>query len=177
MLHQYVSVRDQDLDTFVIYLDQLSVYYNNYMVRFYGICLHPQKPSTFYLIFDYQAKSLGQMLDYGQIIDDCQVGAMVLQVLYLIRFLHSHDQPRCLGKLNIDQIYWPMCVVLPYLAENQENSIEGDVRIVGQILKEMLTDEKSEDFDPIMKEMLNENKYNRVTLTKCITKFEEILSL
>ena len=59
------------------------------------------------------------MLEYGQIIDDCQIGNMILQILYLIRFLHTHDEARCLGKLCIDQIYWPMCVVLPYLSENQ----------------------------------------------------------
>ena len=44
-------------------------------------------------------------------------------------------------------------------------------------MKEMLEDEKSDDFDPVIKEMLNENKYERVTLSKCIAKFEEILGI
>ena len=176
MVHQYPSIKSQDLDTFLIYLEQLSTYYNNYMVRFYGISVRSDKPSTYYLIFDYHSRTLAQMQEYDQILDSCQVGTMILQILYLIRFLHSHEEPRCLGNLYLNQIYWPMSMVLPYLSQDQENSVEGDIKLVGTVMKQLLG-EDTEQFQEIVQLMLKQNKYDRVTLTKCIATFEQLLSL
>lgn len=87
------------------------------------------------------------------ILDNFQIAQMVLQIIYLIYFLHNHDQPRSLGSIRADEVYWPLKIALPYLKNNDEfekrdeqnakrglfNSIgegfEGDVRMAGQIMK------------------------------------------
>lgn len=49
------------------------------------------------------------------ILDDFQVAQMVLQILYLVNFLHTHEEPRSLGQLKVDEVYWPLRIALPYL--------------------------------------------------------------
>ena len=49
------------------------------------------------------------------ILDSMQIGNIILQLLYCIDYLHSHEQPRCLGPLSLSEIYWPMGIILPYL--------------------------------------------------------------
>ena len=58
------------------------------------------------------------------ILDNMQIGTIMLQVLYLVKFLHHHDQPRCLGSVTTSEIYWPMATVLPFLgATNDDQGI------------------------------------------------------
>lgn len=54
------------------------------------------------------------------ILDNFQIAQMVLQILYLINFLHTHEEPRSLGSLRINEMYWPLRIVLPYLKSNDE---------------------------------------------------------
>ena len=42
------------------------------------------------------------MLDNDMILDNFQVGQIILQINYLINFLHTHEEPRSLGSLKID---------------------------------------------------------------------------
>lgn len=42
------------------------------------------------LVFDYHQSTLLDMMENDMIIDSMQVATMVLQILYLIDFLHSH---------------------------------------------------------------------------------------
>lgn len=74
---------------------------------------------SYYLIFDYHHRTLRQMADNDMILDNFQVAQMVLQLLYLINFLHTHDEPRSLGEVKVDEVYWPMRVVLPYLKTDE----------------------------------------------------------
>ncbi len=60
------------------------------------------------------------MMDNDMILDNFQIGQMVLQLLYLINFLHTHEEPRSLGELKLDEIYWPLRIALPYLKNNDD---------------------------------------------------------
>lgn len=55
------------------------------------------------------------MMENDMILDDFQVAQMILQILYLINFLHTHEEPRSLGQLKVDEVYWPLRIALPYL--------------------------------------------------------------
>lgn len=52
---------------------------------------------TYYLIFDYHYKTFQQMMDNDMILDNFQIAQMVLQIMYLVNFLHTHEEPRSLG--------------------------------------------------------------------------------
>lgn len=117
-----------------MYIDQLRTYYCTYLVRFYGISIRygdflnkkGQMPASmtlqqkiqqyaFFLIFDYHHRTLEQMALNDMILDNFQIGQIALQVLYLANFLHTHQEPRALGSLRTNEIYWPLRIVLPYL--------------------------------------------------------------
>jgi hypothetical protein len=55
------------------------------------------------------------MLENDLILDNFQVAQINLQLLYLVQFLHQHEEPRCLGSIKLDEVYWPLAIVLPYL--------------------------------------------------------------
>lgn len=63
------------------------------------------------------------MIENDLVLDNLQIANIVLQLLYLCQFLHSHDEPRCLGMLDLGELYWPLAVVLPYLGEHQVGSL------------------------------------------------------
>ena len=133
------------------------------------------------------------------ILDNFQVAQMVLQLLYLINFLHTHEEPRSLGEVKVDEVYWPMRVVLPYLKTDERatkkeegkghfkaigEGFEGDVRLAGLVMKELLesggdveAEEEDDHFSRVLKAMIKESKYERITLPKCIAQFEELLML
>ena len=97
------------------------------------------------------------MLENDMILDNMQIGTMMLQLLYLLKFLHHHEQPRCLGLVSIAQIYWPMAIVLPYLgATNDDQGIEGDIKQVGELMRELLGNEdtKEDDFQKLLNLMM-----------------------
>jgi len=52
------------------------------------------------VLLDHRQKSLAVMEQQGEFIDELQVATVVLQLLYGISFLHTHDEPRCLGRLE-----------------------------------------------------------------------------
>jgi len=59
------------------------------------------------------------------IVDNIQIGILIyylghvgLQLLYVCQYLHTHEEPRCLGSLSFTEVFWPMTVVLPYLGAN-----------------------------------------------------------
>lgn len=102
-----------------MYIEQLKTYYCTYLVRFYGISIkYPdyghikgQIPAgmaleekiegyTYYLIFDFQHRTLEQMQENDMILDNFQIAQITLQIVYLINFLHSHQEPRSLGSLR-----------------------------------------------------------------------------
>lgn len=108
MVHAYPHIPLAEIDTFLLYLDQLRSYACTYLVRFYGIAVQYGRNTTggipadmsieeklsgysYYLIFDYHHRTLRQMADNDMILDNFQVAQMVLQLLYLINFLHTHD--------------------------------------------------------------------------------------
>lgn len=41
------------------------------------------------------------MNENDMILDNMQIGTIMLQLLYLIKFLHQHEQPRCLGSFTM----------------------------------------------------------------------------
>ena len=43
MIHEYSASR-MDMDTFMIYLDQLQLFYCTYMVRYYGLAVKYSRP-------------------------------------------------------------------------------------------------------------------------------------
>lgn len=97
MVHEYI-VSMLNIDTFIIYLEQLQNYYCNYMVRYYGIAIkysrfnenaEPNEPLSYLLIFDYSPLNLAQMIQTDMILDNMQVATIILQILYLANFLHS----------------------------------------------------------------------------------------
>lgn len=97
MLHEY-KVKEIDMETFIIYLDQLQTYYCSSMIRYYGLIIKrgrtqenllSQEPLSYLLVFDYHTNSLKEMSDNDLIIDNMQIATFVLQILYLINFLHS----------------------------------------------------------------------------------------
>lgn len=72
-----------------MYLDQLGKYYNASLVRFYGISV---KSSNHYMVLmDYKRRSIEYMIDNCQFVDEIQVSTIILQLLYSINFLHTHD--------------------------------------------------------------------------------------
>lgn len=102
MIYEYEG-KCIDVDTFVIYLDQLQMFYCTYMIRYYGIVRRRKdggEQGGYLLVFDYHRSSLVDMLDNDMILDSMQIATIILQLLYLINFLHSHDQPRCLGPIE-----------------------------------------------------------------------------
>lgn len=66
------------------------------------------------------------MMENDMILDNFQIAQMVLQIVYLINFLHTHEEPRSLGELKIDELYWPMRVVLPYLKNNDDKVMKKE---------------------------------------------------
>ena len=60
------------------------------------------------------------MLENDMILDNMQIGMMMLQLLYLLKFIHYHEQPRCLGSVDLSEIFWPMALALPYLGASDE---------------------------------------------------------
>lgn len=78
-------------------MEQLNRYYNASLVRFFGVC---SRPSNQYLVLlDMRQKSLADMEEHSEFIDELQIATVMLQLLYGISFLHTHDVPRCLGRL------------------------------------------------------------------------------
>ncbi len=47
--------------------------------------------------------------------DNLQIANFGLQLLYLCQYLHTNDEPRCLGLLNLEEVYYPLALILPYL--------------------------------------------------------------
>ena len=152
---------------------------------------------TYYLIFDYHHRSLQHMMDHDMILDNFQVAQIVLQIVYLINFLQTHPEPRALGHVRLDELYWPLRVVLPYLSEEKaspnqsgksldthDEGFEGDVRLAGMVMKTLLetnSDSKAEEaddhFQDILVQMLKTSKYDRISLSKCMSTLEELLQL
>lgn len=66
---------------------------------------------------------MSTLVENDLVLDNLQIANIVLQLLYLCQFLHSHDEPRCLGMLDLAELYWPLAVVLPYLGEHQVPSL------------------------------------------------------
>jgi hypothetical protein len=156
---------------------------------------------TFFLIFDFHHRTLEQMIDNDMIIDNFQIGQIVLQLLHLINFLHTHQEPRALGSVRVNEVFWPFKVVLPYLRSCDEakredyisekgffsslgEGFEGDVKVAGQLLKSLLetgeenprdAEDIDDHFGEILRQMVKESKYERITLSKCITNLEELL--
>lgn len=141
MVHEY-SAALLDMDSFLLYLEQLNTYYCSYMVRFYGLTIkysptHDKRSTpveSYLLIFDYHRSSLTHMLENDLIFDNMQVATIALQLLYYVNFLHSHDQPRCLGRATMDTIHWPLAVVLPFMGAQDDRepaSFENDIKLVG----------------------------------------------
>jgi hypothetical protein len=123
LLHEY-KANETDLALFFIYLEQLKIYYCGYLVRFYGISIKYGRSGdvqSYLLIFDYWTPTLQQMLEEDMILDNMQIATIALQIAYLGNYLHSHDQPRCLGVLDKRTTFWPFAMVLPFLGgENTE---------------------------------------------------------
>jgi serine/threonine protein kinase len=88
MTHHY-DLKDEELESFKIYLDQLGKYYNASLLRFYGICV--KASNQYVVIMDYKPRSIQYMIDNCQFIDEIQVATIMLQLLYSINFLHTHD--------------------------------------------------------------------------------------
>ena len=55
------------------------------------------------------------MMHNDMILDNMQIANIALQLMYFVNYLHVHEQPRCLGPIKLDNIYWPMAIVLPYM--------------------------------------------------------------
>ena len=104
-----------------MYVEQLRTYYCTYLVRFYGIMVRYSCPNhhkgqmpasmtleekienySFYLIFDYHHRTIEQMAENDMIVDNFQIAQIILQLLYLINFLHTHEEPRALGSIRIN---------------------------------------------------------------------------
>lgn len=109
MIYEY-EVNAIDIDAFVMYLDQLQTFYCTYMIRYYGLIIKRPRLKealvsssdsiSYLLVFDYHRNSLADMMENDMILDSMQIVTIFLQLLYLINFLHSHDQPRCLGPIE-----------------------------------------------------------------------------
>lgn len=137
MIYEY-NASVIDLDSFVIYLDQLQLYYCTYMIRFYGVIIRRAKENigsstalSYSLVFDYHRNNLIDMVENDMVLDSTQIVTIILQILYLVNLLHSHEQPRCLGPIEMREIFWPMATILPYLGVGDEEpmySIENDVK-------------------------------------------------
>jgi serine/threonine protein kinase len=89
MITHHYELKDEDLESFKMYLDQLNRYYNASLLRFYGVSHRP--PNHFAVILDYKAKSIEKMLKNCEFIDEMQVATIILQILYGVSFLHTHD--------------------------------------------------------------------------------------
>lgn len=182
MVHEYPA-QGLDMDSFMMYLEQLQQYYCTYLVRYYGLVVRyggGKDVLGYGLVFDYHRCSVEQMRANDMILDSMQIAAMVLQVLYLANFLHCHEQPRCLGSITPAEVYWPMGLVLPFLtSEGIEPAftIENDVREIGCLMQELLGEDKDEDLAGIIDRMVASNKYDRPTVKKCIADLEELLCL
>jgi hypothetical protein len=80
LLYEYENIPINELETFLMYIEQLKTYYCSYLVRFYGISIkyadfgskNGQIPAgmtldekvegyTYYLIFDFHHRTLEQM--------------------------------------------------------------------------------------------------------------------
>lgn len=73
-----------------------------------------------------------------------------------------------------------MALALPYLGLDSDEpiySMENDIKQVGQLMKEMMGEEEDEDFNQIISQMINPNKYERPSAKKCIAQLEEMLCL
>lgn len=159
MLHEMAS-KDLDMDSFVMYLEQLQTYYCGFMVRFYGLVIRYKNSNnatvltgsdnattnatvgvvnsknnvtnkvnttntvttlannsieSYLLVFDYHRCDLKHMLSNDMILDNMQIANIALQLMYFLNYLHTHEQPRCLGYIRLQDIYWPMAIVLPYM--------------------------------------------------------------
>lgn len=177
MLHEYPGA-GLDMDGFMMYLEQLQLYYCTYMARYYGVAIkygHNKEVLAYGLVFDYHRCSLEAMKANDMILDNMQVASMVLQLLYLVNFLHSHEQPRCLGSVSPAEIYWPMGLALPFLSNIGHEptfTIENDVKEVGYLMQELIGDEKDEDLAGIIDRMVAANKYDRPSVKKCIADLE-----
>lgn len=143
MIYEYNAVA-VDPDTFIIYLDQLQLYYCTFMIRYYGLIFRKPKenisnsPLSYLLVFDYHRTNLVDMVENDMILDSTQIATIILQVLYLVNLLHSHEQPRCLGPIEMRGIFWPMATILPYLGVSDDEpmySIEHDVKEVGMLIR------------------------------------------
>jgi hypothetical protein len=119
MVHAYPHVPIAEIDTFLLYIEQLKSYTCTYLVRFYGIAVEYGRGTSkhapadmsieekiegynYFFIFDYHHRTMRQMMDNDMILDNFQVAQMVLQLIYLINFLHTHEEPRSLGEIKID---------------------------------------------------------------------------
>ena len=92
-----------------------------------------------------------------------------------------------------------MRIVLPYLSDSKPSSVasissqsfdthdegfEGDVRLSGMVMKALMetgSDKKAEEeddhFRDILVQMLKNSKYDRISLSKCISTLEELLQV
>jgi hypothetical protein len=46
MVHEYAA-NEIEMDTFMIYLDQLQLYYCTFMIRYYGLAAKLARPNTY----------------------------------------------------------------------------------------------------------------------------------
>ena len=61
------------------------------------------------------------------ILDNMQIANIGLQMMYFVNYLHMHEQPRCMGPINLENIFWPMCIVLPYMGGHQNSLNEEKI--------------------------------------------------
>lgn len=156
---QQLEVEHIDMDSFVLYLEQLQTYYCTYTVRFYGLAIRYKNNSfaknsaggkeqssniqSYLLIFDHHRCTLRHMLENDMIVDGMQIATIALQLMYFATYLHLHEQPRCLGSVTLDSIYWPMAIVLPYMgtshptnplfSSSQQHNLNGGISIQNDI--------------------------------------------
>lgn len=78
------------------------------MIRYYGLIIKHPTPRdslisnelTYLLVFDFHQTNLIHLLENDMILDSMQIASIILQILYLVNFLHCQDQPRCLGPIE-----------------------------------------------------------------------------
>lgn len=80
----------------------------------------------------------------GEIVDEIQVCSIILQILHTIHFLHTLPSPRCIGVVKVREVFVPGGVILPYLYDLDNYTMQDDIKMVGTVLNKLLSDPNEE---------------------------------
>lgn len=63
---------------------------------------------------------------------------ILLHIAYAVNYLHTLETPRCLGVINPKEVFIPNCMILPYLFNLEDYSLDYDIKILGELASDLI---------------------------------------